>query len=102
MNAAVLAGHSPTPCDHEVCGNQAYGGGLENFPRFLENWNGDELLYRGSLVSLFYNQQGNGTWKFSRFGNDGHYYWPPDRNWEFDTRFEVRTTCRPEPRWSAT
>ena len=89
VNAAVLAGHSPTPCDHEVCGNQPYGGGLENFPRFLEYWDGDELLYRGSLVSLFYNQQGRGPWQFS--GNRrarNQYYWPPTRNWEFDTRFE--------------
>ena len=88
VNAAILAGHSATACDHEVCGNQAYGGGLENFPRFLENWNGDTLTYSGSLVSLFFNQQGNGPWKFSSWGSNGQYYYPPTRNWQFDTRFE--------------
>ena len=89
LNAAILAGHSATPCDHEVCGgSQPYGGGLENFPRFLERWQGDELLYTGSLVSLYFNQQGNGPWKFSTWGSWGQYYWPPTRTWSFDTRFE--------------
>ncbi|MCH7564550.1 MAG: hypothetical protein IH968_12085 [Gemmatimonadetes bacterium] len=86
--SAILAGHSPTPCDHELCGSQPYGGGLENFPRFLERWQGDELVYRGSLVSLYYNQQGTGPWKFSTWGNSGQYYWPPTRTWSFDMRFE--------------
>ena len=37
--AAILAGHAETPCDHHApgCGaTSPYGGGLENFPRFLE------------------------------------------------------------------
>jgi hypothetical protein len=83
--AAVLAGHSGTPCDHEVsgCGSSSpYGGGLENFPRFLESWSSRTLLYRGSLVSLAFSQQSTGLW-----GN-GPYYRPPARDWEFDTRFE--------------
>ncbi len=84
--AAILAGHSGTPCDHEVapCASSVpYGGGLENFPRFLENWSGGRrLLYRGSLVSLHFSQQATGLW-----GN-GPYYRPPTRDWEFDTRFD--------------
>ena len=82
--AAVLAGHAQTPCDHEDVGCGAsvpYGGGLENFPRFLENWSGRTLTYRGSLVSLHYAQQATGAW-------GGGYYTPPNRDWEFDTRFE--------------
>ena len=82
--AAVLAGHSGTPCDHEVpgCGaTSPYGGGLENFPRFLEKWSGKTLTYRGSLVSLHFAQQATGLW-------GGGYYSPPARDWEFDTRFE--------------
>ena len=83
--AAILAGHSGTPCDHEVAGcgvSSPYGGGLENFPRFLEDWNPEILMFRGSLVSLTYSQQSTGLW-----GN-GPYYRPPVRDWEFDMRFD--------------
>ena len=82
--AAVMAGHSGTPCDHEVVGcgvSSPYGGGLENFPRFLEDWNPEILMFRGSLVSLTFSQQSTGLW-----GN-GPYYRPPVRDWEFDMRF---------------
>jgi len=81
--AAVMAGHSSTPCDHESpgCGGSVqYGGGLENFPRFLERWSGRTLTYYGSLVSLYEAQMATGTW-------GGSYYSPPGRNWFFDTRF---------------
>src|SRR4029077_3931040 len=38
VNAAFLAGIVPTTVGH-------YSGGLENFPRFLENWSGRTLTY---------------------------------------------------------
>ena len=82
---AIMAGHSGTPCDHEATGcgvSSPYGGGLENFPRFLEDWNPEILLFRGSLVSLSFAQQATGLW-----GN-GPYYRPPVRDWEFDMRFD--------------
>jgi hypothetical protein len=83
---AVLAGHTPTPCDHEVPGCTVtpadYGGGLENYLRFLENWSGDTALYRGSLVSLHYSLSADGQWSY------GYYYTAPTRDWAFDTRFE--------------
>ncbi|HSM16832.1 MAG TPA: hypothetical protein VK845_07530 [Gemmatimonadales bacterium] len=83
--AAVLAGHTPTPCDHELPGCPGgyadfYGGGVENFPRFLENWSGVTLTYRGSLVSLHFSAKAAGTW-------NGTYYTPPTRDWRFETRF---------------
>ncbi len=83
--AAVLAGHTPTPCDHELPGCPGgyadfYGGGVENFPRFLENWSGVTLTYRGSLVSLHFSAKAVGTW-------NGTYYTPPTRDWRFETRF---------------
>jgi hypothetical protein len=97
--AAVAAGHSATPCDWQVstCDptaftppaltpNGSYGGGLENFPRFLENWGGSGtgriLHYRGSLVSLFeskYARLHRWAWRT--------YYNPPQRDWQFDLRF---------------
>lgn len=87
--AAIAAGHSPTPCDANrvnscVGGLQPdYGGGLENFPRFVENWTGKTVLYRGSLVSLFAAEQADlklWTWR--------SYYDAPDRDWKFDLRFQ--------------
>ena len=82
--AAILAGHAETPCDHHTpgCGvTSPYGGGLENFPRFLERWSNKTFTYRGSLVSLHFAVQADGAW-------NGGYYSPPARDWEFDTRFE--------------
>ncbi len=85
MNAAILAGHWPTPCDHEQPGCAGgylgfYGGGVENFPRFLERWSGAPFHYRGALVSLFASQRTTGGWDLS-------YYYPPVRDWSFDTDF---------------
>ncbi len=97
MYAAVLAGHGATPfdwvspgvtppgCNFTGAGSQSYfyGGGLENFPRFLENWGGVTAFYRGSLVSIAYAQ------KATNFcGWSGAYYSPPVRNWAFDPRFQ--------------
>lgn len=85
--AAILAGHSATPCDHEAPGcpggyEDFYGGGIENYPRFLEKWgNSRTLLYRGSLVTLHESQIATGTW-------NGRHYTPPRRDWQFDTRFD--------------
>jgi hypothetical protein len=89
VNGAVLAGHWPTPCDHEVppcAGGYAdfYGGGIENFPRFLERWKSGSTRiifhYLGALVSPFTSQKTTGTW-------NGTYYYPPQRDWGFDTDF---------------
>jgi hypothetical protein len=95
--AAVLAGHSATPfdyltpggvpfgCNAAYAGGSAsyfYGGGLENFPRFLENWGGVQTLYRGSLVSVSFAQRATNLCAWA-----GAYYSPPPRDWAFETRF---------------
>lgn len=87
VNAAILAGHSPTSCDWQRagCGTPVYGGGLENFPRFLENWGGVTFTYTGSLVSLFTNQYSHGLW--GNTTNGGAYYSAPTRAWQFDINF---------------
>ena len=92
--AAIAAGHSATPCDWQRAGctvptpppatsGGSYGGGLENFPRFLEKFGGSRTVtYRGSLVSLFESQYAarrRWAWK--------NYYDPPNRDWAFDLRF---------------
>jgi len=86
--AAIAAGHSATPCDWQVgaCATPPYGGGLENYPRFLEDWGGSAtgriLHYRGSLVSLFESARADlHVWSWRG------YYNPPQRDWQFDTRF---------------
>lgn len=85
VNAAVLAGHWATPCDHEApaCSGGYwgfYGGGIENFPRFLEHWGAAPFRYRGALVSLFTSQKTSGAWSLD-------YYDPPARDWSFDMDF---------------
>jgi hypothetical protein len=98
--AAIAAGHSSTPCDwfNAGCPGGSYGGGLENFPRFLEHWGFVPIVapvprlmhYRGSLVSLFDAQYANLNLWFWRT-----YYSPPDRDWQFDTRFRNPATLPP-------
>ena len=83
---AILAGHSATPCDHEEVGcsggyTDFYGGGIENYPRFLERWSNRTLKYVGALVSIHISQHAVGTWS-------GRPYSPPRRDWSFDVRFE--------------
>jgi len=89
VNGAILAGHWPTPCDHEESGcpggyDDFYGGGIENFPRFLEKWRhgSDKVIfhYSGALISPFTSQKTTGTW-------NGTYYVPPQRDWSFNTDF---------------
>jgi hypothetical protein len=78
---AILAGHSETACDWTVCGTNDYGGGVENYPRFLENWSGRTATYYGSLVSMHISVKALGLWIY------GGYYNAPNRDWNFDVRF---------------
>ena len=57
-------------------------GGVHNFIRFLENWGGQTLNYRGSIVSLFFNRQAVGTYKCCT-----NVYSPPSRGYNFDVEF---------------
>jgi hypothetical protein len=58
-------------------------GGVHNFMRLLENWSGQTIRYRGSLVSLFYNRQAVGVFKCCNYD----VYRPGTRDWTFDTNF---------------
>lgn len=78
VNAALLAGIVET-------GNGFYSGGVENFPRFLEDWGGDKLTYNGSMVVLFRSNVAVGPWKGT--GNTYDIYNPPTRDWAFDNNF---------------
>ena len=74
VNAAILSGIVPS-------GNGYYSGGLENFPRFLENWSGKTMTYYGSMIELYQSHQAIGKWGASNVYN------PPNRAWYFDTNF---------------
>jgi hypothetical protein len=57
-------------------------GGVHNFLRYLEDWGGAKLIYEGSLVSLYFAQNGVGTFKCC-----GMVYNPPERHYNFDIDF---------------
>jgi hypothetical protein len=57
-------------------------GGLHNFLRFLEDWGGQSCNYMGSLVSLYYSEYANGTFKCCNT-----VYSAPARNFSFDGNF---------------
>jgi hypothetical protein len=56
-----------------------YSGGVENLPRFLENWSGKTYTYKGSMVVLWESEQATGEWIYGM-----PYYTAPYRNWGFD------------------
>jgi hypothetical protein len=82
VNAAIVSGIVPTS---PIGGDGAYSGGAENFPRFLEDWNGKMLTYYGSMVELFKSNQSVGKWT-----GDASVYSPPNRQWYFDTNFKIK------------
>ena len=81
VNAAFLAGIKET-APHDNYTKEGYSGGVENFPRFLENWSGKTFTYNGSMVVLFFSKIATGWW-----AGTGSYYSPPKRNWAFDVNF---------------
>ncbi|MBU0509536.1 pilus assembly PilX N-terminal domain-containing protein [bacterium] len=73
INACVMTGHVPTDS------GSTYSGGLENLFRFLENWSGVTVTYRGSIIDLWNSRQATASWNY------GSFYTAPNRNWAFDT-----------------
>jgi len=67
-------------------GAQDFGtdGGTHNFLRYLENWGGQTLNYKGSLVSLYYS-----TYLTAPFKCCTVVYSPPTRNYSFDADFAL-------------
>ncbi len=90
VNAAILTGNVPSD-------GTTYSGGVENFLRFLENWNNQTLTYNGSLVCMFPSQISTAPWP-----NTGTVYNPPTRHWSFDLNFNDPNKLPPlTPRASA-
>jgi hypothetical protein len=83
VNAAILAGAVETSL-------ASYGGGMENFPRFLETWgSGNAFTYNGSMVKMFPSLYATNVW------NKTNVYAPPKRVWAYDTNFDVSTKLPP-------
>ena len=82
VNAAFLGGLVPSNGTY-------YSGGVENFPRFLENWSGRKFAYNGSMVVMYYSKIARAPWG----GND--VYNPPNRQWTFDLNFMDATKLPP-------
>jgi hypothetical protein len=87
---AVVAGKGisfpqPSTCGTTAC-YQDFGtdGGVHNFLRYLENWGGQTLYYRGSVVSFYYSRQATGVYKD---GLNNTVYSPPSRGYQFDSDF---------------
>lgn len=79
VNAAILAGIVPSVV---AGGTKHYSGGVENFPRFLEDWGGRSLTYNGSMVVMFPSRFATNYWV-----SPGTYYQAPNRKWAFDVNF---------------
>lgn len=82
VNAAFALG----PNAESTAGNG--NGQLENLIRFLEDWNGVDLTYNGSLVSLWHSMQATAPWRCCGDSGD-NYYRPPNRNWAYDPLFNT-------------
>ena len=90
---ALLSGDSRSSIEgtpNQGGGDPRMCGGVHNFKRFLERWNGVRLNYVGSIINLFNAHNNNGSYK-----NSGKVYEPPNRNWVFDTSFLDPTRLPP-------
>ncbi|MGK7882012.1 MAG: hypothetical protein AB4060_18215 [Crocosphaera sp.] len=76
INTAFLGGTDIT----NSSSTSGYNGGLENYPRFSENWAGQTLTYRGSFVSLGTPIHVRGRWLDQEYD-------APNRNWDYDLDF---------------
>ncbi len=88
VNAAFLSGIVGTA---NYGGTDRYSGGVENFPRFLENWSNVPFTYNGSMVVMFYSKEA-----VSPQGSHTDVYSPPVRDWAFDVNFMDSTKLPPD------
>jgi hypothetical protein len=75
-NVAMITGNTTTVV------NGQYNGGLENLPRFHENWSGKTCRITGSFVNAWTSEFATGNWQIG-----GKFYNAPPRVWNYDTNF---------------
>jgi Tfp pilus assembly protein PilX len=72
VNAAIMAGNVKT-------NGSNYSGGLENFPRFMENWGSSRTFnFSGSWVCLWESRKA-----IARWNGQPDVYTPPTRVWNY-------------------
>jgi hypothetical protein len=79
VNAAFIAGIVPST----GTGSSQYSGGVNNYPRLLENWSSSTLTLNTSIVCLF--QSASATGQFVLPGT--YYYAPQLRQFSFDLNY---------------
>ncbi len=84
INAAILAGVNQSNQSTDPNTFNGTTGGLNNFPRFLENWSGT-FKYSGSMVGLWYGTQSSGQYRGA--GTTDGVFSAPTRDWAFNTDF---------------
>ncbi|GFE67633.1 hypothetical protein CFPU101_02430 [Chroococcus sp. FPU101] len=74
---------------------QSYGG-LHNFPRFIEDWDGDDLNITGAFVQLKFSTYATAPWDQEAWepgenpstGETIPFYAPPNRKWGYDVALQ--------------
>ena len=92
MNATIIAGLVPSR-------DKQYYGGLHNFPRFLEDWNDDNLFIQGAFLQLNFSTASTGPFDVDAWepGDTPEskerilYYKPPSRRWGYDVGLQYAT-----------
>jgi hypothetical protein len=90
---AVVAGKGlsfPQPTWSGVPKDFGTDGGAHNFLRYVEDWSGATLNYRGSIVTFYTSRQAVGTYKCCT-----NVYDPPTRGYVFDADFLIPSMLPP-------
>jgi Tfp pilus assembly protein PilX len=105
VNAAFLGGTNITGGVNrggQDGGSASSGGGLNNYPRFHEDWSNRasgsssvRFNYQGSMVSLGAPLKANGAFCGSGSTADCNIYNPPIRNWRYDPLFNNAANLPP-------
>jgi len=74
-NVAMIAGNQTSSL-----GN--YNGGLENLPRFHENWTGVNCTIKGAMVNTWNSAHATSPWVYG-----GNRYQAPNRIWSYNTAY---------------
>lgn len=74
-NVAIIAGNQDS-------GVGSYNGGLENLPRFHENWSGKNCTIKGAMVNTWTSSHATAPWVYG-----GNRYQAPNRIWSYNTAF---------------
>jgi hypothetical protein len=97
VNSIVVSGIVPSQPGNTY-------GGLHNFPRFIENWNGQTLDYVGSFLQLSFSNYATAPfemegWEYNENGalepdlelnaERITYYSPPGRQWGYDVALQL-------------